>query len=150
MARRSVTGRSNVDYPWISLGVGDEFRDRVGWNRWMELHHERSTDEAGDGRNVTNEIEIEPFVQCGVYGIRNTNQKQRIAIGGRLRDGVGPNVCTRARSILDDERLPQTLGQPLADQARRHIGRASRWKSHDDAGRPRRIAFPTSNTQKGR
>src|SRR2546430_8759787 len=130
MARSSVTGRSNVDYPWISLGVGDEFGDRVGWNRWMELHHERSTDETGDWRNVTNEIEIEPFVQCSVDGIRNTNQKQHIAIGSRLRDRLGPDVCTRARSILDDERLPHALRQPLADQTRRDIGRTSRWKPY--------------------
>src|SRR6185312_8163685 len=42
-------------------------------------------------------------------------------------------------TVLDDERLPQALRQPLANQAPENVGRAAGRKTDDDAHRPGRI-----------
>jgi hypothetical protein len=44
-----------------------------------------------------------------------------------------------AGTVLDDELLTKTLGEPLRDQARRDVGRAARWKSDDQMNRPDRV-----------
>jgi hypothetical protein len=65
-------------------------------------------------RDVANEIEIEPFIECRVDGVRHADEEQRVSIRGRSCDRLGADIRTRSRSVLDNEWLTQTLGQPLA------------------------------------
>ena len=48
--------------------------------------------------------------------------------GGRMHDRLGGDVAAGAGPILDDERLAETLRQPLTDQAREDVGPTPRAK----------------------
>src|SRR5262249_62419737 len=54
-----AAGRSHVDLAGIGLGVGDELRDRLGWNGWIDNHDIRGAANARDRRYFADEIEIE-------------------------------------------------------------------------------------------
>jgi hypothetical protein len=41
-------GRRHVDLARVGLGIGDEFGDRLGWQRRVDLHDERPAHEARD------------------------------------------------------------------------------------------------------
>jgi hypothetical protein len=45
-------------------------------------------------------------------------REQRVAVGRRAHDGFGCQIRARARPVLDYNRLPEPLGEPLRDQAR--------------------------------
>jgi hypothetical protein len=71
----------------------------------MYHHHVRRADDAGDGRDVAQEIEIEFFVERGVNGIRRTGQEKRIAVGLRADDRLGAQIAASARPVFNNERL---------------------------------------------
>jgi hypothetical protein len=62
----------------------------------------RSAHDAGDWRDVTDEIEIELFVERGVDGIRCTNHQERITVSRGTNDSLGAQIGACTRSILDD------------------------------------------------
>jgi hypothetical protein len=78
-------------------------------------------------------IEAEMLVERSVGGHRAGDQKQRVAVGGRAHDRLDANIGAAARSVLDDERLPQMVRKPLAGQARQDVERAAGRHRHHDA-----------------
>src|SRR5262249_53485026 len=102
---------------------------------------ERQTNDSRDRHDIANEIVIEFVVKCRVDRVVRVDQEQRIAVGRGLHDHFGPNIPTGARSIVDDERLAQSLVQPLADQSSEDIVRAARRKGNDQAPRTRWIGL---------
>jgi len=138
MDHRSIAGRRKIDLAGIGLGLGNKLRNRLGRNRWIDLHDKRATANACDRRSVADEIEIQPIVKCDGNRVCRNDQKERMAVGGRTRDRLGADVARSARSVLNDEWLAEALGQPLTDQARDDVGRAAGRKADDDAYRPRR------------
>jgi len=54
---------------------------------------------ASDGGDVANEIEVEPVVERGIDGIRITDEEQRVAIRGRLGDSLGGDIAAGARPV---------------------------------------------------
>ena len=82
MGRGPVAGRRHVDLARIGLGVGDELGNGLGRNRWIHHHDIGRADDAGDRRDVADEIEIELVVERRVDRVRRTDQQQRIAVGG--------------------------------------------------------------------
>src|ERR1700726_2785723 len=95
--------------PGLAFSVSNKLGDGGGRDRWIDLHHERPAHEAGDWCYVANKIEIERFIERRIDRVRHTDQEERIAICRRFCDRLGANVGTRARSILNDERLTKTF-----------------------------------------
>jgi len=50
MERAPIAARRHVDLARIGLGVADEFRDRLGWNRWIDHHDIKGAANARDRR----------------------------------------------------------------------------------------------------
>ena len=124
--------------------MGDELGHRLGWKRWIDLHDIWNADDARDGRDVADEIEIELVVERRVVRVRTGGQEKRIAVRRRAHDGFSSDIATAARPILDDELLAEPLGQRLCDQPREDVGPTARGKANDDAHRPRRIGLRPS------
>jgi len=61
VGRRAVAGGRHVEFAGVGLGVGDEFGNGLGRNRWIHLHDVRKTDETSNRRDVVDEIEIQLF-----------------------------------------------------------------------------------------
>ena len=153
MLHAADAGRRHVDLARIGLGIGDELGNGLGGHRRIHHHHGGDADDAGDRRDVADEIEIEIVVERGVDRVGLVDPEQRVAIGRRMHHRLGGDIGAGARAILDDELLAKALRQPLADQSRSNVGRCAGRKAADDAHRPRRIGLrerdPRDRWQRG-
>jgi hypothetical protein len=107
----------------------------------MHLHEIGCARNGSDRRNVTDKVEIEISIERRIDDIRRTRQEKRIAIGWRADDSLGCDVGASAWSVLNDELLAKTFGQPLAYQTCGDVDRSARWEADDDAHWPRRIGL---------
>jgi len=109
------TVRREIDPAWIGPGVGNEFSDRLGGNTWIDFHHIGRAHDAGDGRNVPDEIEIEiePVVKRCADRIIRPDQEKRIAVRRCADDYFGANIATCARSGFDDKGLTSCSHWPI-------------------------------------
>src|SRR5215468_430069 len=101
--------RRHVDLPGIGLGIGDELGNRLDRHRGMHLHEKRLAMNACDRSDVADQIETELVVERGVDRVHHSGHKQRISVRGRVHDRLGTDIAGRARPILDDKLLTETL-----------------------------------------
>src|SRR5215469_8066141 len=112
MGRTSNACRRIVDFTGIGLGVDDELRNRLGWNRWIYHHDISATANARDRRDVAYEIKIEVRIERGVDRVtRHDRHKQCVAVRWGSHDDFGANIAAGSRPVLDDELLPEALRQ---------------------------------------
>src|ERR1700704_2014102 len=109
MGQGPVATRRHVDFAWIGLGIGDELRNRPGWNRRIDLHGERRANGARDRRDVTDEIEIELVIERCVTRVRRHDYEERIAVRGCPHDGLRADIAAGAWPVVDNERLTKAL-----------------------------------------
>ena len=83
------TRRREIDPAWIGPGVGNEFWDRFGRNTWIDFHHIGRAHDAGDGRNVADEIEIELVVNRCADRVIRPDQEERVAVRSCAHDRLG-------------------------------------------------------------
>ena len=74
---------------------------------------------------------------------------ERVAVGRRLRHGIGADVAARAGAVLDYDRLTPALRHANADEARVKIGDAARRKRHHDLDRLGRIGLARGRREPG-
>ena len=148
--RGAGAGRPVVDLARVGLGIGDEFGDRLGGDRRM--HHDDVGQPRGadNRRDVPNEVETEIAVERGIDRVRGHDLQQRVAIGGRSGDRLGPDVAAGAGAVLDDELLAEAIRQPLTHQPRLDVGGSAGGKADDDAHRPGRIGLRPRHAGHGR
>ena len=90
----------------------------------------RDRDERGLG------VERHPGVEKWIGGQdAGRRHQQRVTVGFRLRDRVGAHIAAGARPVLDDHRLPERLGDFIADRAREHVGKPAGRERRDQADR---------------
>src|SRR5215510_8684780 len=116
----------------------------------MHHHDVRHIVDGRDRRDVAEEIEIELVVQGRVDRVESAGHEQRVAVCGRAHDRLGCDVAAGSRTVVDDERLTEPLGEPLTYQARRDVRTASGREANNDAHRTRWIGLRPSNTRHGR
>ena len=75
---------------------------------------------------------------------------QRVAVRLRSCDDFGADIARGARPILNDEWLTKPIHQPLTDQARDDVRRATGRNGHDQSHRPRRIGLRACISHDGR
>jgi hypothetical protein len=75
---------------------------RMGWNGGMHDQDKGAADDA-NGRDVADEIEIQPFIQRRVDGGGRIEPEKRIPIGRSMHDCVGGDIAGGTRPILDDQ-----------------------------------------------
>src|SRR5262249_61635534 len=80
MGRSSYAARRHIDLARIDLGVGDEFRDRLGRDCWIYRHDQWGASDAGDRRDVADKIEIELVIERRVDRARRADYEQRVAV----------------------------------------------------------------------
>src|SRR5262245_49136589 len=133
--------RRNVDFAWIGLSIGDELGDRLGRNRWMHHHDVGHDNNAGDRRDVADEIEVELVIECRVERVRRSGHKELIAVRECTHDGLRGDITARAWPVLDDELLAEPLRQPLTDETRGDVGATGGGIADNQAHWPRRIGL---------
>src|SRR5216683_8154285 len=122
MGHGPAAGRSHVDLARVRFGVTDELWDRLGWNGWIDHHDIWGAANARDRRNVADEIEIELLVERRVHRVRQSDKQERIAVRRCPHDAFGADIAAGARSVLNDELLPEPLRQRLTHEPRDDVG----------------------------
>src|SRR5262245_23893770 len=72
---------------------------------------------ARDRCDVAEKHEAELVVERGVDRVRRDDQQERMPVRGRAHDCFGGYISAGPRTVLDHERLTETLRQPLSQQA---------------------------------
>lgn len=148
--RAAVAGGGHGDLAGIDPGIGDQVGHAVRRQRGMHHDDHGHADDAADGRDVADEVEVEFWIERGVDRIRYGRKQQRVAVGGRIDHGLGADIAAGAGTVLGDEGLAKPVREPLPDQPRRDVDAAARGKARDDAHRPRRIVERERGVRQGR
>src|SRR5262249_7884875 len=138
MGHGPAAGRSHVDLARIGLGVGNELRERLGWNGWMDRHAVKGAANSRLRRYFADEIEIELLVERRVHRVRQADKQERIAVRRRPHDAFSADVAAGTRSVLNDKWLPEPLRQRLTHEAGGGVACLACRKGDDDAHRPPR------------
>src|SRR5215475_8057926 len=101
--------RPHVDAARIRPGVGNEFGNRFGRNRWRYDHHHWQAHNARDRRNVAKENEIELVVESRVDWTRHVSLEERIAVRLCAHDRFGADIAAATRTVFCDELLAESL-----------------------------------------
>src|SRR5260221_865904 len=150
MRHGPAAGRSHVDLARIPLGVGNELRDRLGWNGWIDHHDIEGAANARDRRDIADEIEIELLAERRVHRVRHSDEQERIAVRRCPDDAFSADVAAGTRSVLNDKWLPEPLRQRLTHETGDGVGCLACGKGDDDAHRPRRIGSRPRDPRYGR
>src|SRR6266436_7201280 len=116
----------------------------------MDLHDIGDTNHAGHHCEITDRTEFELIVQSRIDGIGREHDEERVAVRRRSHHRFGRKVARGARTVLDKERLTETLRQPLTDQTRHDVDRAARGKPKHHTDRPHRIHVCAGYPRDGR
>src|SRR5262245_62765425 len=103
--------------------------------------------DAGDRRNIADEIEIQLVIQCRVDCVRRSAEEERVAVWWRTHDRLSAQISASAAPVLYDKWLAEPFREPLTDQTREDVGRAAGAPPDDDAHRPRRIGLRPCRTR---
>jgi hypothetical protein len=95
-------------------------------------------------------VEAELVVKRRVDGIRDVELDERVSVGSGAHHLFGGEVARGADPVLDDELLPEPIGQPLRHQPRGEIAAAAGRKAHDKTHRPRWIGLRPRDSRHGR
>src|SRR5262245_2378697 len=123
--------RCHIDLARIGLGIIDELRNRLGWNRGMNHHDVDRAQQACDRFNITNEIEIKLGIERRVDRVRRRDEKECVAVGGRPYDRLRADIAAGTWPVLDNELLTEPLRQALTDHAGDDVSGASGGKAGD-------------------
>ena len=117
-----------------------------------EIGHqeERYAHDPRGGRDVAHEIVAEIVVEGRIDGRRHTDEKQRVAVGGRVDDDLGRDIGGGTRPVLDNELLAGPLRKPVPHQARDDVIAAGRGEPDDPAHRSDRIALGPGDARQRR
>jgi hypothetical protein len=144
MLRAADTAGPHIDLAGIGLGVRNQVGNRLRRQRRVYHQHAHSTDDAGNRRDIADEIETKIVVKRGVPGVIRTNHQERIAIGRRPHHRLGGETAARARPVLDHELLAEPFRQQLARQPANYVSRAAGRPADDQPHWPRRIGLRKS------
>lgn len=96
-------GRSDIDVAGFCFRVSDQLGKGVCRERRTHGNDHRKANDAGDRRNVTDQIEIRIFIERSVDRVPRRHEKQRIAVRYGARDRLSGEIAARATAVLDDE-----------------------------------------------
>src|SRR5262249_61008991 len=141
MLRAADTAGPHIDLAGIGLSVSDQVGNRLRWERRVYHQHAHSADDAGNRRDVADEIETKIVVKRDVPRVICTNHEERIAIGWRPHHRLGGQIAAGAWPVLDDELLAEPFRQQLAYQSANYVSCAAGWPADDQPHGPRRIGL---------
>jgi hypothetical protein len=106
----------------------------------VQHQHVGGIDRARDRQHVLERIKWQLLVEAGIDGKRGDGAHQYgVAVGVGARGDLGRDVAGRARAVIDDDLLAQSLGKLGAHGARGGVGAATRGEADQHADRLVRI-----------
>ena len=125
-----------VELARLRLRSGDQFLDRDGSACCGDRQHgyglcrQRDRDEVAE--RVIGQVLYRYWF---ITSVEIDRHEQRVAVGRRLRRGLGADNGVATRTVLDHHRLPPILAHPLADETRDDVARSAGGEGHDHSDR---------------
>src|SRR5258706_5231235 len=132
--RRAAGGRGG-QLPRARLGERYELLDVFHWKGRMHDQNGLRQGKLAVHGEVVNRIEIELTEQAWIDRVRRSRDQDGITVGCGARDDLRSDVGRRARTIVDNDGLPEQFGEPWTQQSRQDVGAAARYRRYDDADR---------------
>ena len=92
-------------------------------------------DDQADGGEILDCVITQIFVEAGIDDVGGRRDEQRMTVGRRAGEKFTRHVAARARTIVDDERLAEHVGELLRDHAAHGVGAPARGEPDDHAHR---------------
>ncbi len=101
MGCRANPARRHVDLARIGLRIGNEFGNRLRWNRRTNDHDQRHAHHARDGNYIADEAEAEMVVECRVHDVVGGGLEQRVSVKKRDSSSklVAFAMCSNLRNF---------------------------------------------------
>ena len=128
-----------VQLAGIGLGVVDERLERARGKIAAHREHKRLAAELDHRHEHLGIVGQALLGQRIEHQRRVRGHQQRVAVRLRTRDRGSADHAGRAGAVLDHERLPQAVAQPVSDQPGDHIHRPPGGEGNHDGDRARRI-----------
>ena len=117
------------------LHIGDEFGERADRQRRRDREHRRRIRDQRNRLEIALRLERELLVQRGIGGEADARDQQRVSVWLGADRGQGAEIGVGAGTVEHDERLAETLAEPVADQPRQQLGPAAGCERNDDLHR---------------
>jgi hypothetical protein len=101
--------RRYVELAWVRFGIRNEFGNGLDWERRMNLQDKGGADDSHDRHYVADEIVIEIIVQRHIDGVGQRDHEERVAVGRSTHDRFRSHMSASARSVLNNELLPESF-----------------------------------------
>ena len=88
-----------------------------------------------DGREVLHGVVCHLAIEMRVDHVRDRGEKERVAIGQRLRSDLRREQPARSAAIVHDELLAKRLGEPMGGDPAQYVRRAAGRKADDQPHR---------------
>jgi hypothetical protein len=126
----------SLDFARVDLGISNKLGHCLRRNGWVYRHNEGDRDDACDGCDVAQKVEIKFLVKRRIDRGRRADQEERVPVRRRIHDHFRTNIAASSRPVLGDELLAETLRQQLTHQTGGNVGRSAGSEWDDDAHRP--------------
>src|SRR5262249_41517458 len=150
MRHAARAGRPVVDGARLCFGESDQFthtadRDRGGGDQQLRYPGDES-----DRREIFERI-IENFLLQGGADRQRAGTRDRDGVTIRLglRHVIGPERTASARTIVDDDQLPEQLLHLLANDASDDVVRPARWEGYNEPYRLSGIILGVCRQRRG-
>ena len=130
-----------IEFARPRLHIGDEIDERVHRQRRRDREHRRRVRDQRDRLEIGLRLERELLVERWIGGETDARDQQGVSVGLGADRGQRAEIGVRAGTVEHDERLAETLAEPVADQPRQQLGPAAGRERNDDLHRPGRIVL---------
>src|SRR5262245_23898205 len=105
LRRGANSGMGKAVFSWVRLQKGNQFRDVVRGDRWMNNQYIGRDRRQCDRRKILEWIVRNFRVKAGIDDVARPDNRNGISIGRRSRSGTHPKIASGPWLILDIELL---------------------------------------------
>ena len=132
----AAAGRGEVELPRLRARHREEVLHVLHRERHRNDEHVARRQRGGDAREIAQRVVGELRVYRGRDGVGGRDREQGVPVGRGFRDDTAAYRSARARAVVDDDLLPDPLGELYRYHARGDIGLPAGRETDDDADRP--------------
>ena len=133
MLWRSDAARTHAKLAGICFCVGDQLAKSFRGKRGLHDNNANPAIDAGNGRQVSQQIELEIVEERDIPRIDGGQFEQRVSVGWSTNHEFGCDVARCTDMVFDDDRLAELLRKPLTDHAADEVWRCPGLVADDQA-----------------
>ena len=150
--QRADAAGAEIELARLGLRQRDIFPQSADRQVLVHQHHQRQAADDGDVAKILARV-VGLLQQGRIDRLRgHRGGEPGVAVGSRLRDGIGADDAAAAGAVLDHERLAELALQRVGEGTAQDVGSAGRRRGRDQPhqpGRPLRLRAGGADRQQG-